>query len=73
MLSVGGDSMKGNFRGSGNPMAIICRSRESRGTRCSSGVENFSKAVYSSSEYNLKLFFYLNKPRLYNLLSFKNI
>lgn len=53
MLSGEGGSINGNFRAFGSPIAIICRSKESRGTRCNSGVEYFSKFKYSVSEYNL--------------------
>ena len=54
MLSADGGSINGNFRASGSPIAIICKSKESKGTRCNSGVEYFSKDLYSSSEYNLQ-------------------
>lgn len=50
MLCDGGGSINGNFLASGNPIAIICNSKESKGTRCISGVEYSSRAVYSSSE-----------------------
>ena len=43
--SSGGGSMNGNLRGSGKPIAIICKSDESSGTLCSSGVEYFSNDV----------------------------
>ena len=53
-MNIQGGSINGNFLTSGKPMETIWSTIESSGTRWISGVENFSRALKSASEKNLK-------------------